>query len=197
MIVSAIGNARDQVGNIGTGQVRKLDELDKAVADAARDPSWYGIDQAELDKRRRWTSTARTQVGNVKKKVVAGKKLDRTSTLNVNGMRCELMRMPNSHQAERSNQYAAANNDDFVSSESESDRQLLLINQKDEEMDELSASVEKIGGVRLTIHEELLAQEKIIGELGTEMENTSNLLQFVQARDEETSQQLHISGRVF
>lgn len=41
---------------------RKVDELDKAIAVAARDPSWYGIDEAELEKRRRWTSTARTQV---------------------------------------------------------------------------------------------------------------------------------------
>jgi syntaxin 6 len=157
-----------------------VDELDKAIAVAARDPSWYGIDQAELDKRRRWTSTARTQVGNVKKTVVAGKNLDGTSTSNVNGMRRELMRMPNSHQGERSNQYAAANNDDFVSSES--DRQLLLIKQQDEELDELSASVERIGGVGLTIHEELLAQEKIIDELGTEMESTSNRLDFVQKK---------------
>ncbi|KAF7116790.1 hypothetical protein RHSIM_RhsimUnG0015200 [Rhododendron simsii] len=156
----------------------QVDELDKAIAVAARDPSYYGIDQAELDKRRRWTSTARTQVGNVKKTVVAGRMLDGTSSSNVNGMRRELMRMPNSHQGGRSNQYAAPNNDDIVSSES--DRQLLLIKQQDEELDELSASVERIGGVGLTIHEELLAQEKIIDELGTEMESTSNRLDFVQ-----------------
>ncbi|THG23697.1 hypothetical protein TEA_008794 [Camellia sinensis var. sinensis] len=139
---------------------RKVDELDKAISVAARDPSWYGIDEAELDKRRRWTSTARTQVGNMKKKVVAGNELDDISTSNVNGMRRELMRMPNSHQTDRSNQYAAQDNDDFISSES--DRQLLLIKQQDEELDELSASVERIGGVGLTIHEELLAQVGIV-----------------------------------
>jgi SYP6 family syntaxin len=41
---------------------RKVDELDKTISVAARDPSWYGIDEVELVKRRRWTSTARTQV---------------------------------------------------------------------------------------------------------------------------------------
>lgn len=61
----------------------------------------------------------------MKKTVVAGKMLDGTSTSNVNGMRRELMRMPNSHQGGRSNQYTALHNDDIVSSES--DRQLLLI----------------------------------------------------------------------
>ncbi|CAK9152958.1 unnamed protein product [Ilex paraguariensis] len=158
----------------------QVDELDKAIAVAARDPAWYGINEVELEKRRRWTSTARTQVGNVKKAVVAGQELNGTSTSNVNGMRRELMRMPNSHQPDKSNQYRAQDNDDFISSES--DRQLLLIKQQDEELDELSASVERIGGVGLTIHEELLAQEKIIDELGLEMDSTSNRLDFVQKK---------------
>lgn len=34
--------------------------------------------------------------------------------------------------------------------------------QQDEELDELSASVERIGGVGLTIHEELLAQVGVV-----------------------------------
>ena len=41
---------------------RKVDELDKAISVAARDPAWYGIDEVEIEKRRRWTGTARTQV---------------------------------------------------------------------------------------------------------------------------------------
>ncbi|XP_022720989.1 syntaxin-61-like isoform X2 [Durio zibethinus] len=155
---------------------RKVDELDKAISVAARDPSWYGIDEAELEKRRRWTSTARTQVGNVKKAVVSGKENGNTPS----AMRRELMRLPNSHQPDRSNQYSAEYNDDFIASES--DRQMLLIKQQDEELDELSASVERIGGVGLTIHEELLAQEKIIEELGTEMDSTTNRLDFVQKK---------------
>uniref|UniRef100_A0A5B7ARI3 t-SNARE coiled-coil homology domain-containing protein n=1 Tax=Davidia involucrata TaxID=16924 RepID=A0A5B7ARI3_DAVIN len=158
----------------------QVDELDKTISVAARDPTWYGIDESELDKRRRWTSTARTQVGNVKKAVAAGKEFNGTSTSNVNGMRRELMRLPNSHQTDRSNKYIARDNDDFISSES--DRQLLLIKQQDEELDELSASVERIGGVGLTIHEELLAQEKIMDDLGLEMDSTSNRLDFVQKK---------------
>ncbi|KAH7570124.1 hypothetical protein JRO89_XS05G0048400 [Xanthoceras sorbifolium] len=158
----------------------KVDELDKAIGVASRDPSWYGIDQVELEKRRRWTSTARTQVGNMKKAVLAGKELNGVGTTSASGMRRELMRLPNSHQADTSNHYAGRDNDDFI--QSESDRQLLLIKQQDEELDELSASVERIGGVGLTIHEELLAQEKIIDELGMEMDSTSNRLDFVQKK---------------
>lgn len=158
----------------------QVDELDKTISVAARDPSWYGINESELEKRRRWTSNARSQVGNVKKAIVAGKESNGLSTSNVNGMRRELMRMPNSQQTDRSNHYVAQANDDLISSES--DRQLLLIKQQDEELDELSASVERIGGVGLTIHDELLAQEKTIDELGTEMEGTSNRLDFVQKK---------------
>ncbi|KAL5759554.1 hypothetical protein ACOSQ2_018392 [Xanthoceras sorbifolium] len=158
----------------------QVDELDKAIGVASRDPSWYGIDQVELEKRRRWTSTARIQVGNMKKAVLAGKELNGVGTTSASGMRRELMRLPNSHQADTSNHYAGRDNDDFI--QSESDRQLLLIKQQDEELDELSASVERIGGVGLTIHEELLAQEKIIDELGMEMDSTSNRLDFVQKK---------------
>ncbi|KAK7287528.1 hypothetical protein RIF29_00809 [Crotalaria pallida] len=158
----------------------QVDELDKAVAVASRDPSWYGIDEGELESRRRWTSSARTQVGAVKKAVDAGKGSSTTSHDSLNAMHRELMRLPNSHPTNTSNQYAAQDNDDFI--ESESDRQMLLIKKQDEELDELSLSVQRIGGVGLTIHEELLGQERIIDELGSEMDSTSNRLDFVQKK---------------
>ncbi|CAI9281136.1 unnamed protein product [Lactuca saligna] len=64
----------------------KVDELEKTIFVAARDPSLYGIKQVELEKRRKWTTTAPIQVGNIKKAViVAG------SSSNFGGMRQELM----------------------------------------------------------------------------------------------------------
>ncbi|XP_075479280.1 syntaxin-61-like [Primulina tabacum] len=171
----------------------QVDELNKTIAVAARDPALYGINEVELDKRRIWTSNARSQVGMMKKSVVTGKELNGTSTSNVNGMRHELMRMPDSRQTDR-NQYIAHSNNDFISSES--DRQLLLIRRQDEELDELSASVERIGGVGLTIHEELLAQEKIIDELGTEMDSTSNRLDFVQKKVAMVMKKASVKGQL-
>ncbi|EYU20611.1 hypothetical protein MIMGU_mgv1a011514mg [Erythranthe guttata] len=158
----------------------QVDELDKAIAVASKDPALYGINEVELDKRRRWTSNAREQVKNVKKLVVNGKELNGTSTSNFNEKNRELSRLPNSHQPDKSNYYGGRDNDDFVSSES--DRQMLLMRQQDEELDELTASVQVIGGVGRTIHEELLAQEKIMDELGMEMDSTSNRLDFVQKK---------------
>ncbi|KAE8697846.1 Syntaxin-61 [Hibiscus syriacus] len=125
----------------------QVDELDKAISVAARDPSWYGIDEVELESRRKWTTNARIQVADVKKAVGAGKENDGSASVIA----------------------------------SESDRQTLLIKQQDEELDELSASVQRIGGVGLTIHEELIAQ-KILDELGTEMDSTKNQMDFVQRK---------------
>ncbi|WZZ45879.1 hypothetical protein YC2023_042138 [Brassica napus] len=145
---------------------RKVDELGKAVAVAAKDPALYGIDEAELERRRRWTSNARTQVRNVKTGVLAGK--GSAGAGNASEVRRELMRMPNSSEASRYDQYGGRDDDGFV--QSESDRQMLLIKQQDEELDELSKSVERIGG------------ERIIDELGTEMDSTKNRLDFVQKK---------------
>ncbi|XP_019440726.1 PREDICTED: syntaxin-61-like isoform X2 [Lupinus angustifolius] len=158
----------------------QVDELDKAIAVASQDPSWYDIDEVELQSRRRWTSSARTQVGTVKKAVEAGKGSGTGSHASVNAMHQELMRLPNSRETDTYNQYAAQDNDDFI--QSESDRQMLLIKRQDEELDELSLSVQRIGGVGLTIHEELIGQERIIDELGSEMDSTSNRLDFVQVK---------------
>lgn len=62
----------------------------------------------------------------MKKAVLSGREANGIGTTSASGMRRELMRLPNSHQTDRSNQYTAAqDNDDFI--QSESDRQMLLI----------------------------------------------------------------------
>ncbi|KAI3508364.1 hypothetical protein L1887_23370 [Cichorium endivia] len=152
----------------------QVDELEKAISVAARDPAKYGINQPELERRFKWTRTARTQ------KSVTGTDVNRRSSSTFSGMRQELMSLQSSRQQDRASHYIAKDNDDFISSES--DRQLLLIRQQDEELEELSESVQRIGSVGLTIHDELHAQEKLLEELGSEMDSTSNRLDFVQKK---------------
>jgi SYP6 family syntaxin len=125
--------------------------------------------------------------------VDAGKESNGTGITSVNGMRRELMRVPNSHQTDSSNQYTAQD-DDFIASES--DRQMLLIKQQDEELDELTSSLVRIGGVGLTIHEELLGQEKILDDLGMEMDSTSNRLDFVQKKVAMVMKKAGIKGQM-
>lgn len=40
----------------------KVDELDKATGVAEKDPARFSVDAAEIDKRKKWTSSIRIQV---------------------------------------------------------------------------------------------------------------------------------------
>uniref|UniRef100_A0A0D9YKE4 t-SNARE coiled-coil homology domain-containing protein n=2 Tax=BOP clade TaxID=359160 RepID=A0A0D9YKE4_9ORYZ len=159
----------------------KVDELEKTILVASRDPAYYGLDEVELSRRRNWIGSARNQVAAVRRSVEKGKS---NSTFSA-------------HQdmgTSRSNHYTAQDNDDFIASES--DRQLLLMRQQDEELDELSESVQRIGGVGLTIHEELSGQERILNDLSLEMETTSNRLDFVQKRVAMVMKKAGIKGQI-
>lgn len=147
----------------------QVDELDKAIAVAERDPSRYGLDSAEIAQRKRWTGLTRNQISAIKKSVQAAQS-------NGPATRVEMMRMP----MNPSRNSAPSHDEDFYASES--DKQALLMKEQDQDLDELSASVEILGGVGLTIHDELISQDRIIDGIGQEMDNTANRLEFVQKK---------------
>ncbi|KAK7855810.1 syntaxin-61 [Quercus suber] len=107
----------------------QVDELDKAIAVAARDPAWYGL--------MKW-------------------------------------RLKNEGDGPA----------------------LLALRQQDEDLDELGASLVRIGDVGLTIHDELLGQEKILDDLGMEMDSTSNRLDFVQKKVAMVMKKAGIKGQI-
>uniref|UniRef100_A0A0E0JTZ5 t-SNARE coiled-coil homology domain-containing protein n=1 Tax=Oryza punctata TaxID=4537 RepID=A0A0E0JTZ5_ORYPU len=159
----------------------QVDELEKTILVASRDPAYYGLDEVELSRRRNWIGSARNQVAAVRRSVEKGKSNSTFSARQDMG-------------TSRSNHYTTQDNDDFIASES--DRQLLLMRQQDEELDELSESVQRIGGVGLTIHEELSGQERILNDLSLEMETTSNRLDFVQKRVAMVMKKAGIKGQI-
>ncbi|XP_062182424.1 syntaxin-61-like [Phragmites australis] len=158
----------------------QVDELERAISVAARDPTYYGLNEVEIGKRRSWTSTARNQVLSLRRNVEAGKQKSGRSV--------------NLSESSRSKQHISQDNDEFIASES--DQQMLLIKRQDEELDALSASVQRIGGVGLTIHEELAGQEKLLGELSLDMETTSNRLDFVQKRVAMVMKKASLKGQI-
>ncbi|CAA6670030.1 unnamed protein product [Spirodela intermedia] len=170
-------------------------ELDKAITVAAKDPAYYHIDEVELDKRSRWTSNARNQVSTVKKALDVARDRSKLLVSSTDGKHREMMRLPNDiHLGGKSNSYEGEDNDDFISSES--DRQSLLIKccfplsiddsfsafQIIEEIAFYSCQCSKNWRHWLTIHEELIGQDKILEDLNSEMETTSNRLDFVQKK---------------
>ncbi|KAK3119840.1 hypothetical protein QOZ80_9AG0676130 [Eleusine coracana subsp. coracana] len=160
----------------------QVDELEKAISVAASNPAHYGLSEAEIRKRRSWTSAALNQVLSLRRNVEAG------TQKSVFG------RSVNPSESSRSKQHTSQDNDEFIASES--DQQTLLIKRQDEELDALSASVQRIGGVGLTIHEELVGQEKLLGELSLDMETTSNRLDFVQKRVAMVMKKASLKGQI-
>ncbi|PUZ43842.1 hypothetical protein GQ55_8G039700 [Panicum hallii var. hallii] len=160
----------------------QVDELDKAVSVAERDPAFYGLNEAEIGRRRSWTSTARNQVLSLRRNVEAGRK------------KILFGHSTNPSESIRSKKHISQDNDEFIASES--DQQMLLIKRQDEELDALSASVQRIGGVGLTIHDELVGQEKLLGELNLDMETTSNRLDFVQKRVAMVMKKASLKGQI-
>lgn len=150
----------------------QVDELDKAIAVAERDPARYGLDSAEIAQRKRWTGLTRNQIRAIRKSVEAAQS-------NGPATRVEMMRVPMNPSSQKANN-APSHDEDFYGSES--DKQALLMKEQDQDLDELSASVERLGGVGLTIHDELISQDRIIDDLGQEMDNTANRLDFVQKK---------------
>lgn len=90
----------------------QVDELEKTISVASRDPAYYGLDEVELSRRRNWTGSARSQVGAVRRAVEKGK--------NNSAMARHQDLMGTSR-----NHYSSQDNDDYIASES--DRQLLLM----------------------------------------------------------------------
>uniref|UniRef100_A0A453HMD3 Syntaxin 6/10/61 N-terminal domain-containing protein n=1 Tax=Aegilops tauschii subsp. strangulata TaxID=200361 RepID=A0A453HMD3_AEGTS len=91
----------------------QVDELEKAISVAERDPAYYGLNEVEIGKRRNWTSTARNQVVSIRRNVEAGKH------------KTAFGRSVNPSELGRSKQHIAQDNDDFIASES--DQQMLLM----------------------------------------------------------------------
>ncbi|KAJ7569032.1 hypothetical protein O6H91_01G058300 [Diphasiastrum complanatum] len=175
----------------------QVDELDRAIAVAAKDPARFSIDTTELDKRRTWTNSTRIKIYSLRMAVqnwmdkaqAQGQSASRGNT------RRELLRMPNDGPGPKPNQAIMHENEDYLTSQS--DTQALIMKEQDQELDELSETVERLGGVGLTIHEELAGQDKILEDLGKDMDGTSSRLDFIQRRVAYVIKKAGAKGQIF
>ena len=143
----------------------QLEELDRATAMAENDYARFKVDATELASRKRWTaSTKRT----------------------VEGMRADAQRVLDARTA-RGGGYGGgldgaigAANDSFL--DSQHDQQQLLVRKQDEDLDDISVSIQRIGQVGLTIGEELETQGKMLEELEENVEGTNSRLAAAQRK---------------
>ncbi|KAL3693448.1 hypothetical protein R1sor_007099 [Riccia sorocarpa] len=158
----------------------QVDELDRAIAVAERDPARFSIDAAEIERRKKWTSSTHTQVSTIRKALQDA--ADTMSTPTRGGQtassRRELLRIPDDQAAKPSR----ASSQELDTFEYENDRQALLMRAQDQDLDEISEHVKNLGEVSLTIHDELRFQDRILDDLNSDMDRTATRLDLVQRK---------------
>lgn len=153
----------------------QVDELDRAIAVAERDPARFSIDVMEIDRRKQWTSSTHNQILTVRKALQNAADMSRSQQT---GNRREFSRLQDDSSGKQT-RAATRENDSFSY---ESDRQALMLREQDEDLDDLSDAVGRIAEVGLTIHTELAGQDRLIDDLNKDMDTTANRLDLVQKK---------------
>lgn len=142
-----------------------IDEIDRAIDAAEKNPKRFLLTQAEISERRKWVMKSRRQV-----EAISDGNFPNLPTKNqkVNGVDAKLA---NAVEDE---------NSDFIRSEGE--RQQLLMAQQDQELDVLNQHVVRIGELGREMGQELNSQGQLLDDLGEEMEGTQTRLAAAQKK---------------
>ncbi|PSC74939.1 Syntaxin-61 [Micractinium conductrix] len=139
-------------------------EIDKSIDAAERNPARFNLSQAELSDRRKWVMGTRRQLSGIASGLSAGAGAAQQPT-NAAG------RLAAAVQDE---------NERFI--QTEGDRQQLLMQRQDEDLDHLSSHVVRIGELGKEMGQELHLQGQLLDELDQEIEGTSTRLQAAQKK---------------
>lgn len=178
----------------------QLEELNKAIAVAERDPVRFNVDDVELSRRRRWTATTSSQIESLKRSLQSPapeRRSPSTSRDAAAAARRELVRAadgPGRPPGPRPGGGIARENDAFIAGMD--DRQALLIREQDTHLDEMSESLAKIGGMGIAIHDELGSQDKLINDLQSDVEATNSRLETVQRKMAAVMKRAGIKGQI-
>ncbi|KAI7837582.1 hypothetical protein COHA_008595 [Chlorella ohadii] len=141
-----------------------ITEIDKSIDAAERNPQRFNLSQQELSDRRKWVMSTRRQIDSLRSGLSAGSAAAAAAA-----------------DGSAAGRLAAAvhdENDRFI--RSEGDRQQLLMQRQDEDLDQLSHHVVRIGELGKEMGQELHMQGQLLDELDTEIEGTSTRLQAAQ-----------------
>ncbi|KAL4447615.1 hypothetical protein ABPG75_004834 [Micractinium tetrahymenae] len=155
-------------------------EIDKSIDAAERNPQRFNLGQAELSDRRRWVMSTRRQLSSISSGLSAG-----ASGGGGGGLDGPAGRLAAAVHDE---------NDRFI--RSEGDRQQLLMQRQDEDLDHLSHHVVRIGELGKEMGQELHLQGQLLDELDTEIEGTSTRLQAAQKKIDYVLQKAGAKGQL-
>eukprot|EP00887_Chlorella_sp_A99_P003299 scaffold9.g3299.t1 len=155
-----------------------VDEIDKSIDAAEKNPQRFRLSQQELSDRRKWVMSMRRQIDAVTGGLRAGP----------SGA------PPPATAASKLAAAAAEENERFIASEG--DRQQLLMRRQDDELDQLSTHVVRIGELGKEMGQELHLQGQLLDELDNEVEGTQGRLAAAQRKVEYVLQKAGVRGQI-
>eukprot|EP00873_Tetraselmis_striata_P008557 jgi/Tetstr1/428821/TSEL_018808.t1 len=146
----------------------QVDQLQRAIDIAVRNPTRFNLSDEEVESRKQWSRSARQKVDDVRQ-----------------GLALLVRQADSAASAAAATEMSSAayrDNDVFIGNQT--DRQTQLMRQQDDDLDELSQHVSQIGQIGLTIHEELESQGQLLEELDEDLDATTNRLAAAQKKVE-------------
>lgn len=142
----------------------QVEELSKALDAAEKNTARFNLTQNDVAQRRQWILQTAREAERMLAAVTAPQ--------------------PRQHEpsspTRKLNKAIHEENERFIGGEG--DRQMQMVRQQDDDLDQLGESVQRIGHLGLTIHEELEQQGAMIEELDDDVEGTSARLAAAQKR---------------
>jgi len=158
----------------------ELDELDRSVRVAERDRARFGLSDEELDERKRWGASTRGKVEELRAFVESKARREREASAD-------------DAERGRANPFGTASNAPEAGFD---DHQQLLVRRQDEDLDDISASITRIGQVGLTIGEELASQSKMLEDLEEDVDGVNARLQAAEKKMREVLKRAGLRGQL-
>jgi syntaxin 6 len=160
----------------------ELDELDRSVRVAERDRARFGLSDEELEERKRWGASMRGKVEELRAFVESKARREREANASADDA-----------ERGRANPFGAASNAPEAGFD---DHQQLLVRRQDEDLDDISASITRIGQVGLTIGEELASQSKMLEDLEEDVDGVNARLQAAEKKMREVLKRAGLRGQL-
>lgn len=168
-----------------------INEIDKSIDAAEKNPQRFKIGQAELSDRRRWVLSTKRKIEGIANNTLPLQQHTTTTTTNMNVAKDISPRNATTKLAAAIRE----ENDSFIASEAET--QQVLMNRQDRELDELSHHVVRIGELGRDMGQELDIQGQMLDDLSLEMDGTNTRLALAQKKIQHVLDKAGSRGQLF
>jgi len=146
----------------------QLDELDEAIKMASKDYTRFHIEEKEIQSRKTWIKSCRKQIEDVQDQLTTENSIPTNAqTADSAPVRDSARARPSSTQAKLQRAHEE-DNQNFIGDQSQ--EQEMLMRRQDEQLDDLSHSVSRIGLVSLNIGQELDEQGNMLEDLEEDLD---------------------------